>query len=146
MVEIEVTIKSVEGMKLGDNVSSDAEVVFNAVAAISQNERSPGFVALKFNIDLESRPEIAKITVAGTTTLKGEDNAIDALLEVKGEDSVPPVFMKIYEKVYAIFYLLSGSLKIPYPTPGLLRSVQVVSGREVAQRLRNEIAGGRVPT
>ncbi len=146
MVEIEVTIKSVEGMKLGENVPSDREVVFNAVAAISQHERSPGFVSLKFNIDLESRPEIAKITVAGAATLKGEDNAIDALLEVKGEDSVPPVFMKIYEKVYAIFYLLSGSLRIPYPTPGLLRSVQVVSGREVAQQLRNEIAGGRVPT
>ncbi len=146
MVEIEVTIKSVEGMKLGENVHSDEEVVFNAVAAISQHERSPGFVALKFNIDLESRPEIAKITVAGTTTLKGEDASIDALLEVKGEDSVPPVFMKIYEKVYAIFYLLSGSLKIPYPTPGLLRTVQVTSGREVAQKLRNEVASGRVPT
>jgi len=142
MVEIEVTIKSVEGMKLAENVSSETEVVFNAVAAISQNERSVGLVSLKFNIDLESRPEVAKITVAGTATLRGEDNMIDQFLEVKGDDSVPPVFMKIYEKVYAIFYLLSGSLRIPYPTPGLLRTVQVVSGREVAQQLRKESAGG----
>jgi hypothetical protein len=144
MVEIEVAIKSVEGMKLAENVSSETDVVFNAVASISQNERSPGFVTLKFNIDLESRPEIAKITVAGTAMIKGEDIAIDALLEVKGDDSVPPVFMKIYEKVYAIFYLLSGSLKIPYPTPGLLRSVQVVSGREVAQHLKNEAASSGI--
>ncbi len=144
MVEIEVTIKSVEGMKLAEKVSPDSEVVFNAVASISQNERSAGFVTLKFNIDLDSRPEVAKITVAGTATIRGEDVAIDALLEAKGEDAVPGVFMKIYEKVYAIFYLLSGSLKVPYPTPGLLRSVQVVSGKEVARQLKNEAGSGGI--
>jgi hypothetical protein len=144
MVEIDVTIKSVEGMRMAENAASDTEVTFNAVASISQHERNPGYVTLKFNIDLDSRPEVAKITVSGTATLRGEEGAVDALLEAKGEGSVPPVFMKIYEKVYAIFYLLSGSLKIPYPTPGLLRTVQVVSGREVARQLKNEAASGGI--
>jgi hypothetical protein len=48
------------------------------------------------------------------------------------------VFMNIYQKVYAILYLLSGSLKIPYPSPGLMKIVKMASPAEAQGAIRNE--------
>ena len=38
--------------------------------------------------------------------------------------------MKIYQRVYPTMYLLCGSLKIPYPAPGLLKLNQMASPEE----------------
>jgi len=37
-----------------------------------------------------------------------------------------------------MLYLLAGSLRIPYPSPGLLKVVKVASSREFAATAENE--------
>ena len=138
MVDVEVLIKSIEGTKLANDASADTDVTFNANASLVEGERNPGQMVLKFVIDLETQPEVAKISVAGSAILRGEDSIIDALLTVRNDDSVPPIFLKIYQKVYSVTYLLCGSLKIPYPSPGLLSTVHVASSREMAKPVENE--------
>jgi hypothetical protein len=133
LVEIEVLVKSVDGTKLAEDVTSDSAVAFMANADLVETERNPTGVTLKFVIELGTNPEVAKISVAGTADLKGDEQEIQALLAQNENDSAPPVFMKIYQKVYAILYLLSGSLDIPYPAPGLLKSVHLVSSKEMSQ-------------
>jgi hypothetical protein len=141
---IEVAIKSVEGSKLAEDVTSDSSVNFNVNANLVESERSPDKLTLKFTIELGTDPDVAKMTVTGTATLTGDDKEIETLLKPKEGESVPPVFMKIYQKVYAVLYLMSGSLKIPYPSPGLLKGVRLVSAQEMAQPLsaptRNALA------
>jgi hypothetical protein len=133
MAGIEVTIRSVEGNKLAEDVTSDSSVNFNVAANLAESERNPGRLTLKFTIELNTDPDVAKMTIAGTAVLTGDDKEIDSLLTPKDGESVPPVFMKIYQKVYAVMYLVSGSLRIPYPSPGLLKGVRLVSAREMSQ-------------
>jgi len=133
LVGIDVSIKSVEGSKLAEDVTSDSSVSFNVVANLLESERNPDKLILKFTIELNADPDVAKMTVAGTAVLTGDEKEIDSLLTPKGGESVPPVFMKIYQKVYALLYLVSGSLKIPYPSPGLLKGVRMVATNEMSQ-------------
>jgi hypothetical protein len=78
------------------------------------------------------------LTISGTASLKGDEQEIDALLASKEEDGSPPIFMKIYQKVYSIMYLMSGSLRIPYPSPGLLKGVHLASAKEMRQAVGNQ--------
>ena len=133
MAGIEVSIKSVEGNKLAEDVTSDSSVNFNVTANLVESERNPDKLNLKFTIELNTDPEVAKMTISGTAVLTGEEKEIEALLTPKAGESVPPVFMRIYQKVYAVLYLVSGSLKIPYPSPGLLKGVRLVSTREMSE-------------
>ncbi|MDE1854217.1 MAG: hypothetical protein KGI38_10810 [Thaumarchaeota archaeon] len=135
MAGVEVTIKSVEGNKLAEDVTSDSSVNFNVNANLVESERNPGKLTIKFTIELSTDPDVAKMTIAGTAVLSGDDKEIDSLITPKEGESVPPVFMKIYQKVYAVLYLVSGSLRIPYPSPGLLKGVRLASAREMSQAL-----------
>ena len=69
--------------------------------------------------------------VAGTARITGEEAEIQELLKTSDGNTPPPVFMSIYQKVYAILYLLSGSLKIPYPSPGLMKVVKMAAPGEM---------------
>ncbi len=136
MAGIDVTIKSVEGNKLAEDVTSDSSVNFNVNANITESERGPDKLNLKFVIELTTDPDVAKMTVTGNAVLTGDEKEIDFLLTPKEGESVPPVFMKIYQKVYAVLYLVSGSLRVPYPSPGVLRGVRLVSAREMSEPVR----------
>lgn len=127
MVDLEVYVKTVEGTRLSEDVKPTTEVTFNVNATITETERNQGQISLKFSIDMESQPAVARLSVAGSAALMGEEQEIDELLLAKESEGTPPIFMKIYEKVYAVLYLLCGSLKIPYPSPALLKVVQVSS-------------------
>lgn len=141
MAGIDVSIRAVEGSKLAEDVTSDSTVSFNVTANLTESERNPDKLTLKFSIELTSDPEVAKMTIAGTATITGDDKEIDSLLTPKPGETVPPVFMRIYQKVYAILYLVSGSLKIPYPSPGLLKGVRLASSREMSQPVSQPNSG-----
>jgi hypothetical protein len=130
---IEVSIKSVEGSKLAEDITSDSSVSFDVKANLIESERNPDKLTVKFTIELNTDPEVAKVTVTGTAHITGDDKEIDSLLTPKEGESVPPLFMKIYQKVYAVLYLISGSLKIPYPSPGLLKGVRLMTSQEMSQ-------------
>ncbi len=133
MAGVEVSIRTVEGSKMAEDVTSDSTVSFNVAANLVESERNPDKLTLKFTIELNTDPDVAKMTISGTALVTGDDKEIDSLLNPKPGETVPPVFMKIYQKVYAVLYLVSGSLKIPYPSPGLLKDVRLASAREMSQ-------------
>jgi hypothetical protein len=144
MVEVEVSLKSVEATKVAESANPDTKVVFNVNASISEGSRKTGEVVLRFSIELSTQPEIARLMANGSARITGLDTEIDTLLTAKEEGSVPAVFMMIYQRVYAILYLVCGSLKIPYPSPGLLKTVNVSSSQNVAQAAGNAQNTGRI--
>jgi hypothetical protein len=123
--QIDVQIKGVETSRTSDAVDENTEVSFNVGSSITESDRGPGFVNLKFSIDLETQPSAARIFVSGTASVSGKDEEIDEILGAKERDGTPTLFMRIYQRVYPTMYLLCGSLHIPYPGPGLLRQNKV---------------------
>jgi len=133
MVEVEVLVKNVEAVRLSEEPRDDANVTFDVAASLAETDHQTGQFTLKYSIAITSQPPVARMDVAGTAKLTGEEPEIEALLKTPDGNTPPPIFMSIYQKVYAILYLLSGSLKVPYPSPGLMKVVKMASPGEVAQ-------------
>ena len=132
MVEVEVLVKNVEANRLSDEAKDETSVTFDVAASLAELEHSAGQFTLKYTIAITSQPPVAKMDVAGTAKITGEEAEIQELLKAPDANTPPPVFMSIYQKVYAILYLLSGSLKIPYPSPGLMKVVKMATPSEIA--------------
>lgn len=115
MGQVDVQIKSVETSRTSEGVDENADVTFNVGSSIGESDRGPGFVNLKFSIDLETQPPAARIFVSGTASVRGKDEEIDEMLAAKERDGTPTLFMRIYQRVYPTMYLLCGSLHVPYP-------------------------------
>lgn len=130
MVEVDVLVKNVEATRLSEQARDEANVTFDVNASLTETEHETGEFILKFNITINAQPPVARMDVSGTAKITGEESEIEALLTTADQNSPPPVFMNIYQKVYAILYLLSGSLKIPYPSPGLMKVVKMASPNE----------------
>ena len=131
MVQVEVAVKGIEANKTSDEVNESTAVTFNVNSSINEADRGPGFMNLKFSMDIETQPAAARLFVSGTATVKGKEDEIDELIGGKEKDgTTPTLFMKIYQRVYPTMYLLCGSLRIPYPAPGLLRMSQMASAEE----------------
>ncbi len=131
MVEVEVLVKNVEANRLNDETRDETSVTFDVAASLSELDHQAGQFTLKYSIAITSQPPVARMDVAGTARITGEEAEIQELLKAPDGNNPPPVFMSIYQKVYAILYLLSGSLKIPYPSPGLMKVVKMAAPGEV---------------
>jgi hypothetical protein len=140
MVEVQVQVKNVEATRLSDEVRDETSVTFDVAASLAETEHQAGQFTLKYSIAISSQPPVAKMDVSGTARITGEEREIEELLKSPDQNTPPPVFMAIYQKVYAILYLLSGSLKIPYPSPGLMKVVKMASPDEAASSSREERA------
>jgi len=130
MVEVEVLVKNVEANRLNDDTRDETSVTFDVAASLSEVDHQAGQFTLKYSIAITSQPPVARMDVAGTARITGEEAEIQELLKTPDGNNPPPVFMTIYQKVYAILYLLSGSLKIPYPSPGLMKVVKMAAPGE----------------
>jgi len=138
MVELDVLVKNVEATRLSDEAKDETSVTFDVAASLSEVEHQAGQFTLKYTIAITSQPPIARMDVAGTARITGEEAEIQELLKTADANTPPPVFMGIYQKVYAILYLLSGSLKIPYPSPGLMKVVKMATPGEIAAPAKEE--------
>jgi hypothetical protein len=133
LVEVEVLVKNVEAARLAEETADDAELTFDVAVSLVESENKAGQFTLKYDINITSQPAVAKMAVSGTARITGEQSEIESVLKTSDSNDPPPVFMTIYQKVYAILYLLSGSLKIPYPSPGLMKIVRRVASPEAFQ-------------
>jgi len=130
VVEVEVLVKNVEAIRNSEEPKDETAVTFDVAASLAEMEHQTGQFTLKFNITISAQPPVARIDVSGTAKVTGEEKEIEGVLKTADQNTPPPVFMTIYQKVYAIVYLLSGSLKIPYPSPGLMKVVKMASPSE----------------
>ena len=134
MVQVDVLVRGIEANKTSDDADESTQVTFNVNSSINESDRGPGFLNLKFSMDIETVPAAARVFVSGGVTVKGKDEEIDEMLSAKEKDGTPTLFMRIYRRVYPTMYLLCGSLKIPYPAPGLLKLSQMASAEEEVAR------------
>ena len=134
MVDVEVSVKGIEANKTSDEANESTPVTFNVNSSINEADRGPGFLNLKFSMDVETQPAAARVFVSGTAMLKGKDDEIDQLLAAKEADGSPALFMKIYQRVYPTMYLLCGTLRLPYPAPGLLKLNRMASAEQEVAR------------
>ena len=79
---------------------------------------------LEFKLDINTKPNIAKYSIAGTATLEGSSADIQKKLESNPKTNLPQILFTIYQHVFNSIYLLSSILDIPYPPPDLLHPME----------------------
>ncbi|MDG6918657.1 MAG: hypothetical protein JRN62_04380 [Nitrososphaerota archaeon] len=121
MPDILVEVKSVEASRTSEDIKEDTKTTFSVTASVIEGTRSPGTVAVKFSVNVDTQPAGARLFVSGTATVNGKDEELETILDEKDQEGVPTVFMAIYRRVYPIMYLMAGTLKVPHPAPGLLK-------------------------
>lgn len=120
MPELFVSVKTLEAALLGSEAPPPS-VSYRVNVKISEEERNPGYLRVRFSFELEAEPPIAKLQISGTAQVTGKEEELLPLLSQNAKEGAPPLFMLIYQKVYPVMYLLANALKIPHPAPGLLK-------------------------
>lgn len=139
MPEVVVQIKALEASRTVEEVAENMDVTFNVNSSISESDRSDGLLKLKFSMDLETSPSAARLHVAGTAALSGREEEVEKVLLTREPDGTPTLFMKIYQRVYPTMYLLCGSMKIPYPSPALLRLNRTTTEEELVRQAESKL-------
>lgn len=126
-VEISLTIDKIEGRRLSPGVKPESSVTFDVHANLVEESRGEGFFSLSFEINLTSIPASCEYKISGLAEMIGEHDDIEPLLTPPDASSPPPVFMKIYTPVYSMIYITALNMKLPLPSPGLMKVVKSVS-------------------
>lgn len=122
MLEIEVLIERVEGIRLSEKASENLPSNYGLNVSMSEKERNPETLVLTFSLELTNQPQVARMVVAGIATLTGTSEEIQGAIKAPDGSTPPAILVTIYERIYGLLYLVSGNLKIPHPMPNLLRA------------------------
>ncbi len=123
--EVITKIRNVSSIKSDERANDNTSVIFNFGVNLEEAERKEDSVKLNFQMIMDTEPAIAKFIVEGSTTLIGSSQTIEHMLSPDPETNVPYVFMRIYQQVYAVIFMLAGTIEVPYPSPALLKRAHV---------------------
>jgi hypothetical protein len=118
-------IRSVSSIKSDEKASANTSVIFNFGVNMEEADRNEDSVKLNFQMIMDTEPSIAKFTVEGAATIRGTTEEIEHMLSPDPETNVPFVFTRIYQQVYAVIFMLAGTIEVPYPSPALLKRAHV---------------------
>ncbi len=121
MVDIQVQVERLDAVRLSEKATQDTTATYTVNVSLSERERNPSSLSLNFEFELSCQPNIAKITVHGSTTITGTREEIQSLLKPADPKSPPTILLTIYERVYSPIYLLARDLNLPHPMPGLMQ-------------------------
>ena len=121
MLDIAVLVERVEGARLSEKATENAQSSYNLNVSLSERDRSSGELVLSFALELTSQPQVARIKVDGIATLKGNKEEVQNEITAPAETNPPRILVTIYERVYGLIYLVAGNLKVPHPMPNLVK-------------------------
>jgi len=122
---VSTKIRNVSVQKLDEKANQNTPVVFEFGVNLEESERSMDSIVLSFKMKMEAEPAIVRFNVEGTTSINGEEGEIEKLLAPDPQTNVPIVFTSIYQNVYAVIFMLAGTVDVPYPSPALLKKAHV---------------------
>jgi hypothetical protein len=118
-------IRSVSSVKSDERATPNTPVIFNFGVNMEEAERGEDSVTLNFQMIMDTEPGIAKFSVDGSAKVRGTSEEIEQMLSADPETNVPFVFTRIYQQVYAVIFMLAGTIEVPYPSPALLKRAHV---------------------
>jgi hypothetical protein len=121
VLEVTVNVDKIEAERLSAKANENTKSSYKLNVALSEKERRTDELTLGFVLELTGQPQLAKIAVTGTAKLAGSEADIKEGLAPKGPKSPPRVVDIIYERVYGLVFVVSGSMRLPHPLPNLLK-------------------------
>jgi hypothetical protein len=122
MLEVSVLVERIDAARLSDKANESLPSNYSLNVSMSERERSPEALILAFTLELTNQPQLARLAISGIATLNGTKDEIVSALAAPEDKGPPLVLTTIYERIYGLFYLVAGSLKVPHPLPNLLKS------------------------
>ena len=136
-VDVVTKIRNVAVQKLDEKSNHNTPVIFDFGANIEEADKSNESVTLNFKMTMDTEPTIVKFVIEGTATINGEESEIEKLLSADPDTNVPYVFTRIYQTVYAVIFMLAGTIDVPYPSPALLKRPHVRAAYSAAAEMQS---------
>ena len=134
-MKIDVEIRKIEASKTAEGIDESSAIFYTVNSSLNEVKKEPEKLILNFLLDVETQPAAAKITIIGIVMITGnEEELTPETLGATDSEGVPVLFMKIYQKVYPIMYLLANTLHLPYPSPGLIKLTNIEKEEPTAQQ------------
>jgi len=121
VLDVSVTVERIECARLSDRATQDSKSTYTLNVGLLEKERGLDGLTINFNLELVGSPQLAKLVVSGSAKLTGSDNDVREALSQESERTPPKVVETIYEKLYGLIYLLTVSMRVPFPQPNLLK-------------------------
>jgi hypothetical protein len=121
MLDVAVLVERVEGARLSEKATENAQSSYNLNVSLSERDRSSGELVLSFTLELTGQPPLARIAITGIATLKGNKDEVANEITAPDDNNPPKILVTVYERVYGLLYLVAGSLKVPHPMPNLIK-------------------------
>ncbi|MDA4121369.1 MAG: hypothetical protein OK404_03055 [Thaumarchaeota archaeon] len=121
MLDVAVLVERVEGARLSEKASENAQSSYNLNVSLSERDRGSGELVLSFMLELTSQPPVARIAITGIATIKGNKDEVANEITAPDDTNPPKILVTVYERVYGLLYLVAGSLKVPHPMPNLIK-------------------------
>ncbi len=122
MVEVAVLVDRVEGARLSDKASENSQPNYKLNVSLSEKDRTGDALVLNFVLELTGQPQVSRIIVQGTATIRGSKEEVQEELSTPEGNGPPKVLVIIYERVYGMIYLVAGTLMVPRPLPNLVKT------------------------
>ncbi len=123
MVEVAVLVDRVDASRLSDKASENSKPNYKLNVSLSEKDRTSDALVLSFVLELLGQPQVSRITVQGTATIRGSKEEVQEELRTPEGNGPPKVLVTIYERVYGMIYLVAGTLMVPRPLPNLVNTV-----------------------
>lgn len=121
MLEVGVTVDRIECVRFSDRVNENSKANYKLNVSLEEKHRRPDGLTIGFNLELTGSPQVVKITVTGVARLAGSQKEIGENTAKRDDRAPPKIVETIYERLYGLLYLLAGSMRVPYPTPNLVK-------------------------
>jgi hypothetical protein len=123
--KISIRVTNVVAKKLDEKADQSTQCAFNLNVNMDEAERKSEYLTVNFVIGIDTEPAVVKFQIDGSATIQGDTADVDALTAPDPQTNVPHLFMKVYQHVYAVVFMLAGALEVPYPSPALLRKTHI---------------------
>jgi len=103
MVEVEVLVKNVDATRLSDQPADETSVTFDVAASLAETDHTAGSFTLKYSIAITSQPPVARMDVAGSARITGEEAEIEALLlNSQSSELVASWILRSHKQLFAM--------------------------------------------
>jgi len=107
-------------------------IKYDIDAALDEVKVTEKLSKLKFSFTVLSDPKNIRMVVDGFATIEGTESERGKILE-NDENSIPKILNLIYQDLFATFFMLAKSIKIPCP-PHILGKITKSSGDSSEQK------------
>ncbi len=123
---VESTIDKVKVARLALGITKVPKPNFDLGAELKEVSREGSTLTVEYVLYLESFPSVLRVEIQGVAKVRSPRINTNAYEDAVSEDLLSDVALEIFRNHYSTIYLLFDSMRLPFPSPWVVKNVHLV--------------------